>query len=58
MNNEKYLRSHPEVEILISGFLRQLLLQRPNDIREFAAAYFTHPDLPGAVKQEVINKSL
>jgi len=57
MNNERYLQSHPEVEIIMQSFLRQLLLQRPEDIREFAAKYFTHPDLPGAVKQEVLNKT-
>uniref|UniRef100_A0ABM5F550 RIIa domain-containing protein 1 isoform X1 n=1 Tax=Pogona vitticeps TaxID=103695 RepID=A0ABM5F550_9SAUR len=36
--NEKYLRSHKEVELLLSGFLREVLLQRPENIREFAAA--------------------
>jgi len=36
--------------------LRELLLRRPNHVREFAAAYFTHPDLPGAIKQKVIEE--
>ncbi|TRY69691.1 hypothetical protein DNTS_020251 [Danionella cerebrum] len=35
--NEKYLRSHPEVEMLLSDFLRDVFLKRPSDIREFAA---------------------
>ncbi|KAJ6652807.1 hypothetical protein lerEdw1_010662 [Lerista edwardsae] len=35
--NEKYLRSHKEVELLLSGFLREVFLQRPEDVREFAA---------------------
>ncbi|CAK8694727.1 RIIa domain-containing protein 1-like [Clavelina lepadiformis] len=56
MHNEDYLRTHPQVEVLISGFLRELLLRRPNNVREFAAAYFTHPDLTGAVKQKVLEK--
>uniref|UniRef100_H2Z4X3 RIIa domain-containing protein n=1 Tax=Ciona savignyi TaxID=51511 RepID=H2Z4X3_CIOSA len=53
MQNEDYLRLHPEVDVLISGFLRELLLRRPNHVREFAAAYFTNPDLPAAVKEKV-----
>ncbi|RXN28174.1 RIIa domain-containing 1 [Labeo rohita] len=35
--NEKYLRSHPEVEMLLSDFLRGVFLKRPTDIHEFAA---------------------
>nr|CAB3265582.1 RIIa domain-containing protein [Phallusia mammillata] len=56
MRNEDYLRTHPEVEILIGGFLRELLLRRPSNVREFGASYFTHPDLAGAVKQKVLEQ--
>ncbi|MBN3317667.1 OTOAN protein, partial [Atractosteus spatula] len=42
IENEKYLRSHPEVDLLLSGFLREVFLKRPEDIREFAAA-LSHP---------------
>ncbi|CAB1334212.1 unnamed protein product, partial [Coregonus sp. 'balchen'] len=56
INNEKYLREHLEVEALISDFLsclgtcflffyRDVFLKRPTDIREFAADYFTNPNL-------------
>ncbi|XP_053182957.1 RIIa domain-containing protein 1 [Scomber japonicus] len=45
VENEKYLRSHPEVEVLIGDFLRDVLLKRPTDIREFAADHFTNPNL-------------
>lgn len=45
INNEKYLRSHPEVEVLIGDFLRDVLLKKPTDIREFAADHFTNPNL-------------
>ncbi|XP_041649936.1 RIIa domain-containing protein 1 [Cheilinus undulatus] len=45
IDNERYLRSHPEVEVLIGEFLRDLLLKRPADIREFAADHFTNPNL-------------
>ncbi|XP_042280423.1 RIIa domain-containing protein 1 [Thunnus maccoyii] len=45
IENEKYLRSHPEVEVLIGDFLRDVLLKRPVDIHEFAADHFTNPNL-------------
>ncbi|XP_071385305.1 RIIa domain-containing protein 1 [Centroberyx affinis] len=45
IDNEKYLRSHPEVEILISDFLSDVILKRPADVREFAADHFTNPNL-------------
>lgn len=45
IDNEKYLRSHPEVEVLIGDFLRDVLLKRPADIREFAADHFTKTNL-------------
>ncbi|XP_074509739.1 RIIa domain-containing protein 1 isoform X1 [Sebastes fasciatus] len=45
INNEKYLISHPEVEVLIGNFMRDVLFKRPADIREFAADHFTNPNL-------------
>ncbi|XP_034553320.1 RIIa domain-containing protein 1 [Notolabrus celidotus] len=45
IDNERYLRSHPEVDVLIGNFLRDVLLKRPADIREFAADHFTNPNL-------------
>uniref|UniRef100_A0A8C5R1T6 Uncharacterized protein n=1 Tax=Leptobrachium leishanense TaxID=445787 RepID=A0A8C5R1T6_9ANUR len=37
VSNEKYLREHTEVHLLLSAFTRELLLKRPDNIREFAA---------------------
>uniref|UniRef100_A0A8C6TYL6 RIIa domain-containing protein n=1 Tax=Neogobius melanostomus TaxID=47308 RepID=A0A8C6TYL6_9GOBI len=45
IDNENYLTSHPEVELLVGDFLRNVLLKRPDDIREFAAEHFTDPKL-------------
>ncbi|XP_051779766.1 RIIa domain-containing protein 1-like isoform X1 [Erpetoichthys calabaricus] len=42
ISNENYLRSHPEVELLLGEFLREVFLKRPVDIREFAAALLLH----------------
>ncbi|XP_027809675.1 RIIa domain-containing protein 1 isoform X1 [Marmota monax] len=35
--NERYLRTHKEVELLLSGFFREMFLKRPDNILEFAA---------------------
>ncbi|XP_062516441.1 RIIa domain-containing protein 1-like [Corticium candelabrum] len=50
--NERYLREHPEVNIVLSGFIREVLLQRPENIREFGADYFTRLDLARKVNKE------
>ncbi|XP_031824582.1 LOW QUALITY PROTEIN: RIIa domain-containing protein 1 [Sarcophilus harrisii] len=52
--NEKYLRSHKEVKLLLSGFFREMFLKRPVDIQEFAAEYFTDPRLPGKIQMQLI----
>ncbi|XP_048117582.1 RIIa domain-containing protein 1-like [Alosa alosa] len=51
--NEKFLRTHPEVEVLLSHFLRDVFLKRPVDIREFAAEHFTDPDLSQKIQSEL-----
>ncbi|XP_025077391.1 RIIa domain-containing protein 1-like [Pomacea canaliculata] len=53
VENEKYLRDHPEVECILAGFLGEALIKRPEDIREFAAEYFTSVDLPGKVQKQL-----
>ncbi|XP_036624067.1 LOW QUALITY PROTEIN: RIIa domain-containing protein 1 [Trichosurus vulpecula] len=54
--DEQYLRSHKEVELLLSGFFREMFLKRPVDIQEFAAEYFTDPRLPGKIQAQLIEK--
>ncbi|KAK9960811.1 hypothetical protein ABG768_008646 [Culter alburnus] len=51
--NEKYLRSHPEVEMLLSDFLREVFLKRPTDIREFAADHFIDPGLSKKIEAQM-----
>ncbi|XP_038633748.1 RIIa domain-containing protein 1-like [Scyliorhinus canicula] len=48
--NEYYLRDHPEVEWLLSDFLRSVLLKRPEDIRVFASEYYTDAKLPEMIQ--------
>ncbi|XP_031463958.1 RIIa domain-containing protein 1 [Phasianus colchicus] len=43
---ERYLRERPEVVMLLRGLLREVMLRRPHNILEFAAGYFTDPELP------------
>ncbi|CAF1285901.1 unnamed protein product [Rotaria magnacalcarata] len=45
IENERYLQKHPELNILMRDFIRQTCLQKPEDIRQFSAGYFTHPML-------------
>ncbi|XP_036200841.1 RIIa domain-containing protein 1 [Myotis myotis] len=54
--NEKYLRSHEEVELLLRGFYREMFLKRPENIREFAADYFTDPRLPNKIHTQLIKQ--
>ncbi|XP_026953545.1 RIIa domain-containing protein 1 [Lagenorhynchus albirostris] len=56
ITNEKYLRTHKEVELLISGFFREMLLKRPDNIQEFAADYFTDPRLPNKIHMQLIKE--
>lgn len=53
MENEKYLRGHPEVECLLAGFLGETFLKRPEDVREFAAEYFTKAELPDKLQKQM-----
>ncbi|XP_068179201.1 RIIa domain-containing protein 1 [Antennarius striatus] len=45
IDNERYLRSHPEVEELIADFLREVIVKRPPNVREFASDHFTNTNL-------------
>uniref|UniRef100_A0A8C7VI17 RIIa domain-containing protein n=1 Tax=Oncorhynchus mykiss TaxID=8022 RepID=A0A8C7VI17_ONCMY len=40
LSNDKHLRAHPEVEALISDFLRFMYFSKDPDIREYAAGGF------------------
>nr|XP_044613682.1 RIIa domain-containing protein 1 isoform X2 [Equus asinus] len=50
--NEKYLRTHKEVELLLSGFFREMFLKRPDNIQEFAA----DPRLPNKIHMQLIKE--
>ena len=50
IENEKYLRDHPEIECLVQSFIGDVCTNRPDDLREYAAQYFSNPQLPLQVK--------
>ncbi|KER31832.1 hypothetical protein T265_02058 [Opisthorchis viverrini] len=45
INNEKYLREHPEIQFMISAFLRDLLVKQPEDPRKHFTDFFIRSDL-------------
>ena len=45
VNNETYLRKHPELQNMISVFLFKVLEEKPKDILEYAGKYFDQPQL-------------
>ncbi len=61
LENEKYLRAHPEVKMLMNHFVRHVLEHEPNDIPTFASGYFSDPGLrqkvnPTRVLDEAVEK--
>lgn len=49
VNNETYLRKHPELQNLISVFLFRVLEEKPKDILAYAGKYFDQPDLKNII---------
>ena len=41
IENEKYLRKHPEVQKMISDFLISLLHDKNDNVLQYAVAFFT-----------------
>uniref|UniRef100_A0A671SSG7 RIIa domain-containing protein 1 n=1 Tax=Sinocyclocheilus anshuiensis TaxID=1608454 RepID=A0A671SSG7_9TELE len=49
--NEKYLRSHPEVEMLLSDFLRSVFVSLSNI--SFFPDHFSDPGLPKKIQEQI-----
>ncbi len=45
IDNEKYLREHPEIEFIIENYLVKMLEVRPNNILKYSGEYFNNNDL-------------
>ncbi|XP_061426664.1 RIIa domain-containing protein 1 [Lethenteron reissneri] len=50
IEDERYLRSHSEIRILLMAFLKEVFLKKPEDVREFAAEFFNDPSLPAHIR--------
>jgi hypothetical protein len=51
MENERYLREHPEMSTLLSLFVRKVLDERPNNILEYAGQFFDRAELKDVVER-------
>ena len=51
MHNELYYREHPEIQTLVSVFVRKVLDERPENILEFAGSFFDRAELKDVVEE-------
>nr|CAX74063.1 hypothetical protein [Schistosoma japonicum] len=59
INNEQYLRKHPEVKYMITAFLRDILMKQPENARGHFVDFFTSPNLLSnieAIKDEYMKQ--
>ncbi len=49
VDNEVYLRNHPEVALLLSSFVETVMTTKPEDVTAFAAEFFTSPTLASKI---------
>eukprot|EP00741_Cyanophora_paradoxa_P017308 tig00020961_g16718.t1 len=50
VENEYYLREHPELSRMISMFLAEMLEKKPDNVLQFAGKFFTAPELATKVQ--------
>mmetsp|Transcript_20343 Transcript_20343/g.23045 ORF Transcript_20343/g.23045 Transcript_20343/m.23045 type:complete len:94 (+) Transcript_20343:74-355(+) len=53
MDNERYLREHPELGWMVSVFLRKVLYEKPEKILHFSGEFFDRNDLRDYVEYEL-----
>ena len=53
LENEKYLRAHPELKMLVANFMKVVLEKKPQNVTSFATGYFTSPGLEQRVKNAI-----
>ncbi|KAJ3291259.1 RIIa domain-containing protein 1 [Rhizoclosmatium sp. JEL0117] len=53
IENEIYLRDHPEIKDILHYFMGQVLLKKPENVKDFAAELFSDPKL---AKKVSLNK--
>jgi len=50
-SSERYLRSHPELNMLLSLFMSKVLDDHPDDVVSYAGRFFDRPDLKSVVEE-------
>mmetsp|Transcript_885 Transcript_885/g.1859 ORF Transcript_885/g.1859 Transcript_885/m.1859 type:complete len:97 (-) Transcript_885:233-523(-) len=53
VSNEEYLGKHPELQCMISLFMKALLEEKPDDCMSFACRWFIEPEREAEVMQHV-----
>ncbi|KNC51140.1 uncharacterized protein AMSG_06491 [Thecamonas trahens ATCC 50062] len=53
LENERYLRKHPELHAMLDVFSQRVLRERPSDLSSFAASFFSDPDLQSVVEDSM-----
>ena len=43
IENERYMRAHPELNEAVQEFVYAVLRRKPDDVRAFAVDFFTRP---------------
>ena len=43
IENERYMRDHPELNAAVQEFVISVLKRKPDDVRAFAIDFFTRP---------------
>jgi hypothetical protein len=57
IDNEKYLRAHPEVNVVLAEVTRQLLLRRPDEPVAYAEDFLAATDLHKLAKELALQKT-
>mmetsp|Transcript_2160 Transcript_2160/g.2223 ORF Transcript_2160/g.2223 Transcript_2160/m.2223 type:complete len:88 (+) Transcript_2160:42-305(+) len=57
VDNEIYLREHPELEFILENFLIKLLEDRPTDVFKYAGSHFNSTDFRTLYKNKLINQA-
>lgn len=58
IDNEKYLREHPEIEFIIQNFLVKLLEDKPDKVINFAGKYFHDTNFRALYEESLKEESM
>ena len=58
IENEKYLREHPEIAVMLKMFMQDVLNDYPENILEYAGSYFDVENMRELVEEQMRMDSL